>query len=259
MDTKTYKTALITGASSGLGAGLTKWFAARGTRVYAAARREEQLHALAESCRRDGGGEVIPLRMDVADVAATRESIERIDRESGGLQLVIANAGVGHETPAKRLEWDVVQQTIDVNVTGAAATLCAALPRMLERGEGHLVGIASLASYRGLPGSAAYCASKAFLRTFLESLRVDLSSTNVRVTCVNPGFVKSEMTAKNPKMPFLLETEDACRRMGEAIVRGEAEFSFPWQTATVMKVIERLPIAAYDAAARQVKTRRLKT
>lgn len=255
MNTRSYKTALITGASSGLGAGLSRWFAARGTRVYAAARREEHLHALAASCGREGGGEVIPLRIDVTDVAETRAIIERLDAESGGLDLVIANAGVGGETPAKRLKWETVQRMIDVNVTGAAATLCAALPKMVARGEGHLVGVSSLAAYRGLPGSAAYSASKAFLRTFLEGLRVDLLSTNIQVTCLNPGFVKSEMTASKTKMPFLLETDDACQRMGEAIVRGEAEYAFPWQPAMAMKLLGRLPNVAYDAASKRLKAR----
>lgn len=248
-----FRTALITGASSGLGWGLAKWFASRGVKVYAAARREEQLHSLAAEC--EGlSGEVVPLRLDVADAEGTLSRITALDAKCGGLDLVIANAGVGGDTPAKQMDFSVVQHTIDVNVTGAAATLCAALPMMVERDRGHLVGISSLAAYRGLPKMAAYCASKAFVATFLESLRVDLSNTKVRVTSIHPGFVKSAMTAKNKfKMPFLLETDDACDRMARAILRGDSEFAFPWQLSGLMSLGKSMPNGMWNAAARKMK------
>lgn len=255
MDTLPYRTALITGASSGLGRGLAKWFASRGVHVFGAARREAELESLAQECAR-AGGRLEPVHLDVAKTQETMERIREIDERSGGLDLVIANAGVGLETPATRMNWDHVERTIQVNVTGAAATLCAVLPRMVERDRGHLVGISSLAGYRGLPKMAAYCASKAFLRTFLESLRVDLQTTRVKVTSIQPGFVKSEMTAKNRfPMPFLMETEAACERMAHAIVRGEAELDFPWQLAGAMKLARVMPSTLWNAAARRMKER----
>ena len=250
-----YRTALVTGASSGLGHGLALWLAKRGVKVYAAARRADRLTACAKTARDAGApGQVIPVPLDVARTHETLDRIRTLDAESGGLDLVIANAGVGSSTHGKHLDWNTVQQVIDVNVTGAAATLCAVLPRMLERGRGHLVGISSLAGFRGLPGNAAYSGSKAFLSTFLASLAVDLGDTPVKVTAIHPGFVKSEMTQGlgHPR-PFLLETEDAVDRMGRAIVRGEREFAFPWQMAAVMQVVKRAPSAVFDPIARKVR------
>jgi len=240
-----YRTALVTGASSGLGRGLALWLAQRGVRVFAAGRRANNLEALATESK----GAVEPFVLDVARTSETLEKIRALDQRCGGLDLVIANAGVGEITNGRKLDWDRVQRTIDVNVTGAAATLSAALPMMVERGRGHLVGVSSLAAFRGFPGSAAYCASKAFLQVFLEGLRVDLKGTGVKVTSLHPGYVKSEMTAKTKgPMPFLLETEDAVERMGKAIYRGAAEFAFPWQVSGAMKAMRFLPNGLYDLA-----------
>lgn len=251
--TVSYKTALITGASSGLGRGLARWFAAQGVHVYGAARRESELASVAEECAK-AGGTFEPVPLDVAQTHAAIEQIRAIDDRSGGLDLIIANAGVGLDSPAKALDWDKVERTLQVNVTGAAATLCAVLPRMVERNRGHLVGISSLASYRGLPKNAAYSASKAFVRVFLEGLRVDLQGTGVAVTSIQPGFVKTEMTAANKfPMPFLLESEDACEQMARAIVRREAEFDFPWQLSGAMKLAKVMPNAMWDLAARRMK------
>src|SRR5215211_2985545 len=134
-----WKTAFITGASSGLGRGLARWLAGRGGEVFAAARREAELRALADECAKVGG-RVEPVRLDVSDPRSTFAEIARIDGACGGLGLVVANAGIGFDMPATRMKWEQVEKIIQVNVTGAAATLCAALPGMLERGRGQLVG-----------------------------------------------------------------------------------------------------------------------
>jgi len=245
-----YRTALVTGASSGLGRGLALWYARKGVRVYAAARRRENLEALAQEARASGS-HIEPVELDIADSDATVARIRELDDACGGLELIIANAGYGRESSAKRIDWATVKQTIDVNVSGTAATLCAVLPRMVERKKGHVVGVASLAAIRGMPRSGAYSASKAFLSIFMESLRVDLRGTGVGVTCLYPGFVKSEMTAQNKyTMPFLLETEDAVELMARAIQRGEAEYAFPWQMAGVGSVLKYLPNALYDRLVR---------
>jgi short-subunit dehydrogenase len=248
-----YRTALVTGASSGLGRGLALWFGRRGVKVYAAARRLENLEALADEARA-AGAHVEPVELDVANADTTLARIRELDEACGGLDLVVANAGVGIETNARRIKWEPVKQTIDVNVTGAAATLCAVLPQMVERKRGHLVGVASMAAFRGLGRNAAYCASKAYLSTFMESLRVDLKGTGVNVSCLYPGFVKSEMTAKNKfDMPFLLETEEAVELMGKAILRGETQYAFPWQMARIMGLVKAMPNALFDAAMRKAR------
>jgi len=248
-----YRTALVTGASSGLGRGLALWLARRGLRVFAAGRRVAHLQALAAEAQA-AGATVEPVELDVARADATRERLRELDAECGGLDLVVANAGVGGVTSGRRMDWDKVRAIIDTNVTGATATLTAVLPQMVERRRGHVVGISSLAAHRGLAGHAAYSASKAFLATFLESLRVDLAGTGVRVTTVFPGFVKSEMTAQNTfPMPFLMETEAAVERMGTGILRGETELSFPWQLALPSRLAKVLPNPLFDVAARRLR------
>jgi short-subunit dehydrogenase len=247
-----YKNALVTGASSGLGRGLALWLAKRGIRIHAAARRGEQLRALADEAKA-AGGDVEPVSMDVVDTEATVKTLQRIDDACGGLDLVIANAGLGADMSKDRFGWESVEKTLRVNVMGAAATLTAVLPRMVERGRGHLVGMSSLAAYRGLPRAATYSGSKAFLHTFLEGIRVDLKRKGIRVTSIHPGFVKTEMTA-NSKMPlpFLMDLDAAVERMGRAILRADSEFAFPWQMSTAISLAKLLPNGLYDVAAKRL-------
>ncbi|HEX8433519.1 SDR family NAD(P)-dependent oxidoreductase [Archangium sp.] len=249
MTEMSYRTALVTGASSGLGRGLALWLGKRGVKVYAAARRRAHLEALAQEARATGA-HIEPVELDVSHAEATLERIRELDAACDGLDLVVANAGVGGQTHALNFPWEHAKKIIDVNVTGAVATLSAVLPRMVERNRGHLVGVSSLASCRGLPHNAAYSASKAFLNTFLESLRVDLHGTGVRVTCIKPGFVKTEMTAGTQHiMPFLLETEPAVELMARAILRGEDEYGFPWQMARAVEVAKLAPNLLFDVVA----------
>ncbi len=248
-----YQNALITGASSGLGRGLAAWFAKKGVTVYAAARRTAQLEQLRDECN-GFTGKVIPLVLDVSDGDATFDRVQKLDAECGGLDLVIANAGVGGETYGKRIDWPTIKRIIDVNVTGAAATLTAPLSAMVKRGKGQLVGISSLAAFNGLPRMAGYCASKSYLTTFLEGLRLDVKALGISVCSIHPGFVKSEMTATIPtKMPFLLETDDAVDRMGRSIERRDESFLFPWQMEIGAKLLASLPRPLFEAAARRIR------
>jgi len=251
MSSLSYKTALITGASSGLGRGLAAWFASRGVKVYAAARREDALASL----KSEVGENITPLKLDVSDGEATFERVKALDVEVGGLDLIIANAGVGEDTRVKRFKWESVQRMIDVNVTGASATLLGALPAMVERKRGHLVGISSLAGLLPLPASSAYCATKSYLRMFLDSVRIDVAKYGIDVSSIHPGFVKSEMTAKNnPKeMAFLLETDDAVNRMGKAIVRRDEVFAFPWQLSSIIGAASALPRPARQAILKRLR------
>ncbi|WNG23154.1 SDR family NAD(P)-dependent oxidoreductase [Cystobacter fuscus] len=252
MSEMSYRTALVTGASSGLGRGLALWLGKRGVKVYAAARRLSRLEELAQQGKAVGAT-IEPVELDVSQADVTLARVRELDDACGGLDLVVANAGVGFPTNARNFPWEDARRVIDVNVTGAAATLSAVLPRMVERDRGHLVGISSLASCRGLPQNAAYSASKAFLDTFLESLRVDLHGTGVRVTCIRPGFVKTEITAaiQHP-MPFLLEAEPAVELMGQAILRGDDVYGFPWPMARAVGMARWVPNALFDAVASKV-------
>ncbi|HWV39871.1 MAG TPA: SDR family NAD(P)-dependent oxidoreductase [Vulgatibacter sp.] len=240
------RTAWISGASSGIGAALAERLAARGVEVILSARRQDALEALAARIRASGGAaRVEPL--DVSDPVATTEALLRIDDEVSGIDLVVANAGVGGSRWAGKLRWEDCAQTLRINVDGAVASLLAVLPRMVERGRGHLVGISSLAGYRGMPASAAYSASKAFLMVFLESLRVDLRDTGVFVTDVRPGFVRTPMTDRNRfHMPFLMQVGDAAERIVAGIERRRQLVTFPWPLAAATRLARIVPPGLWD-------------
>ncbi len=246
-----YGNALITGASSGMGRELSLWFAKRGTKVYAAGRRLELLQKLAGDARALGGV-VEPVKMDVAEGRKTFEQIGAIDAQCNGLDLVIANAGVGLFTDGRKMNWDRVERVLQTNVLGAAATISAVVSKMVERRRGHLVGISSLGAFRSLPRVSAYCASKAFLAMYLQGLRLEVRSAGVKVTTIYPGFVKSEMTAGDnqpaEKMPFILEASAAADRIGKAILRGTTEYAFPWQMSLPMHLMRLAPDAVIGLA-----------
>ena len=155
---------------------------------------------------------------------------------------------------AKRPDWALIKRMIDVNVTGAAATLTGPLAAMVKRGKGQLVGISSMAAFNGLPRMAPYCASKAYLATFLEALRLDVKPMGISVGCIHPGYVKSEMTASNTKkMPFLLELDDAIERMAKSIERKDETFIFPWQMGVGVKLLSSLPRPLFEVAANKMR------
>jgi short-subunit dehydrogenase len=251
MSAAPWKTALVTGASSGLGRGLSGWLARRGVKVYAAARRVELL----ETLKAEAGELIVPLELDVSDASETFAAVGRLDAACGGLDLVVANAGVGVNTEPTKLGWDSIQRMMDVNVGGATATICGAVPGMIERGRGQLVGLSSLAGLLPLPMSSTYCATKAYLAMFLNSLRLDVEQHGLVVTSIHPGFVKTESTANNKPeaMPFLMEAQDAVERIGRAMLRREKVFSFPWQLSSLVGVAQAMPRPLQSAVLRQLR------
>nr|MCH9685419.1 SDR family NAD(P)-dependent oxidoreductase [Deltaproteobacteria bacterium] len=192
------------------------------------------------------GGSASVHPVDVSDPEATVAAVHAADDAHDGLDLVIANAGVGNGQWSGTLTWEDCANVLAVNVAGATATLVAALPRMVERKRGHLVGISSIASFRGLPKFAAYSASKAYLSTFLEALRVDLRTSGVHVTDVRPGYVRTPMTADNASMPFAVTAEDAARRIHKAVRGRRAVLTFPLPMASAAYTMGSLPNAVYD-------------
>jgi len=249
----TFRNAFITGASSGIGRALAERLGGQGTRVVAAARRHDALQSLVEDIR-SRGGRADCCVLDVADITANREAIQHWEQVTGGLDLVIANAGVGVTKPAHRLDWDDIEPILQVNVMGAFATLQAGIQGMVQRGSGTLVGVSSLAAMRGLPTSGAYAASKAALATFLETLRTDLRRKGIRVVDVRPGFVDTEMTRRNKfKMPLLMDVEEAADRTLAGIERGDAIVAYPWPTARAMSLAQAMPDAAWRLLSRRIK------
>jgi short-subunit dehydrogenase len=242
----TNKVVMITGASSGIGRGVALETAARGASVGLVARREELLHELEDEIGALNV-KVVVAAADVRDAAAVRAAADRFRKELGPIDVLVANAGVGTSSHAVQLQPDHVAEVININVLGGVNTVAAVAPEMVERGQGRLVAISSLAAYRGLAKSAAYCASKAAMSAYFESVRIDLRNTGVEVTIIHPGFIKTAITAgREAKMPYLMELDDAVKKIVAAIEKGKRSYAFPWQLASMVRVTMLLPPAMYD-------------
>jgi NAD(P)-dependent dehydrogenase (short-subunit alcohol dehydrogenase family) len=237
---------VISGASSGIGLALARHYLERGATVAAFARRGELLQGLAA----EFPGRVIPYVLDVRDAAAIRAAADDFIARVGVPDIVIANAGVSRGTLTEYAEdLDAFQQVMDINVLGMAKTFQPFIQPMREVKQGGLVGIASVAGFRGLPGSEAYSASKAAAISYLESLRVELRSSGIRVVTIAPGYIKSPMTDINTyPMPFIIEADDAAARMARVIARGCSFAVVPWQMGVVGWLLKRLPNWLYDWA-----------
>ena len=170
---------------------------------------------------------------------------------------MIANAGIGGNAKnAKELRPGDFRRVIDTNLVGAVNAVSAVLPAMVERGKGQLVAISSLAGLRGLPKSAAYCASKAGMTAFFESVRLDVQHKGVDVTIIQPGFIRTPLTNQRAsKMPFLMELEDSIPLFLRAIEKRKKFAAFPWQLATVVRAGKCFPAWLYDKIAGRAKYR----
>src|SRR5262249_9338560 len=223
--------ALITGASSGLGRALALEFAVDGDNVLSlVGRRVSELEATADAVRHAGS----QAHVLAADLSRPQEPVRAVEQTRAFFDpdVVIANAGAGRSGPVAELAWSDIEQMVRVNSLGAMALVRAALPRMIERRSGWIAAISSLASYRGFPARAPYAASKAALSTFIESVRIEARPHGVSVIDVHPGFIRTPMTAEHTfKMPFLMDADDAARRILRAIARRRAVYDFPWPMA----------------------------
>jgi short-subunit dehydrogenase len=160
---------------------------------------------------------------------------------------MVANAGLIVTTPTTELKTSEVADVMNVNVLGAVNCVAAVVPEMMAQGSGQLVAISSLAAYRGLAKSGAYCASKAALSAFFESLRVDLRGTGVDVTIIHPGFINTASTSeRKAKRPFLVELDDATQKIIRAIEARKKSYAFPWQLASIVRVGMLMPNSLYD-------------
>ena len=234
----------ISGASSGIGEALARHYAGAGTALGLAARRKDALDALAAALP----GECAVYPLDVSDTAAVERAAQDFMARFGAPALVIANAGVSVGTHGDDLR-DVakLRRLLDVNVIGLAATLAAFAPAMRAARSGTLCGITSVAGIRGIPGAGAYSASKAAAATWLEALRVELRGSGVAVVTICPGYVDTPMTRVNRyRMPFLLQADEAARRMARAIAARRRFAVIPWQMAIVGRILRVLPAPIYD-------------
>jgi short-subunit dehydrogenase len=239
----------ITGASSGIGQALAARYARAGWRLALVARRAGETEAWARG-QGLGPDRAAVYAADVADTDSISAAGAACIAAQGLPEVVIANAGisVGMDT-AEREDLDVMRDTFATNNVGMAATFHPFLAAMRERRRGTLVGIASVAAIRGLPGHAAYCASKAAAVAYCESLRGECRGTGVRVVTILPGYIATPLTARNPyPMPFLMRADDFADQAFAAIDAGTSYRVIPWQMAIVAKLMRALPNALFDRA-----------
>ncbi|CAN7634567.1 SDR family oxidoreductase [Acidovorax sp. LjRoot129] len=237
----------ITGASSGIGQALALRFHRAGYRLALAARRTSEVKTWASA----QGISADSYEIYSADVAMT-ESIVAAGRDclqrQGVPDVVIANAGisVGMDT-AVQGDLDVMARTFATNNLGMAATFHPFVDAMVQRGSGTLVGIGSVAGIRGLPGHGAYCASKAAVISYCESLRGEMRPHGVRVVTLSPGYIDTPLTQQNRySMPFLMQPEDFADRAYRAIAAGVSYRVIPWQMGVVAKLLRLLPNPVFD-------------
>lgn len=247
----------ITGASTGIGRATALELARRGRTVVASARSHEHLESLvAESNRLGTPGLIFAMPLDVTDSAAVKVAVAQIEADHGPIASLFLNAGGWNKSKAGELTLDDFQATYDLNVFGVVRVLEQMLPRLKQRRSGHIAITASVAGYGGLPEAYGYCSSKAALINLAESLAIDLVGEGIKVQVVNPGFVRTPLTAQNKfPMPFLMEPEEAARRIADGFASNRFEITFPWQLVLPMKLARLFPSKLWVWGLRQAKKR----
>ncbi len=243
----------ITGASSGIGQALARHYARQGAALGLVGRRHDALQALATEL----GKHCTVYAVDVRDESAMRQAALDFMQRYGIPDIVIANAGVSRGTLTEHQEDSAVFKAVfDINVLGLLHTFQPFITPMRNTANARaqpyrLVGIASVAGIRGLPGAGAYSASKAAAISYLESLRVEMQHYGIGVTTIAPGYIRTPMTDVNPyAMPFLMEVDEAAARMARAISAGRRFCVIPWQMGIVARLMRFLPAALWDRLAR---------
>lgn len=232
----------ITGASSGIGAALAREMADHGWQIAASGRDQTRLDALCA----DKPGSIHAFALDVTDQAANEGVVAAIEARLGPIDLAVFNAGVGSGFSVTTFDAADVQSRMTTNYGGAVNGVGAVLPGMIKRRTGHIALTASVAGFRGLPGAGPYSASKAAMIALAESLKPDLGPHGITMTLITPGFVRTPLTDKNRfPMPFIIEPEEAARRIRKGLDAKRFEITFPRRLSYILKTLQRLPYAAY--------------
>lgn len=232
----------LTGASSGLGAALARYYARRGARLGLVGRNPDALARVAD------GLDACTYLADVRDGGAMRAAANAFLNDHGTPDIVIAAAGISVGTLTEEAgDLEIFRAVMDANVLGMAHTFSPFVTAMRENG-GVLCGISSVAGVRGLPGGAAYSASKAAVAVYLEALRLELKGEGIAVVDVAPGYIDTPMTRVNPyPMPFRMSADTAAEKVARAIRRRKPRTVIPWQMAWAARILKWLPIPIYDA------------
>jgi NAD(P)-dependent dehydrogenase (short-subunit alcohol dehydrogenase family) len=246
------RSAWVAGGGKGIGRAVAFELARRGWRVAVSARTAADLEALGREAA-DLPGSIHPFPLDVTDADAVAATVAAIEAELGPLDRAILNAGTHIPVSVGAFTIKPFRTLMETNVMGVVHGLAAVIPRFIARRAGHIAVVASVAGYRGLPSAAAYGASKAAVINMCEALKPDLDSKGVRLSLVNPGFVKTPLTDRNEfAMPFLMDVDKAARRLVDGLDSGRFEITFPKRFTWLLKVIRCLPYALYFPLARRL-------
>jgi short-subunit dehydrogenase len=240
-----WKTVWITGAGRGIGKALVLLCVQKGMTVYASSRTASELNSLEYSCKHLAGV-VIPVPLDITDTKQLSNIVNNWELACGVPDLVILNAGTHDPFTAQSFCAQRCKNLFDINLQGTINCLDPVLKRMLMRNSGQIAVMSSVAGYRGLPTAAAYGASKAALINLCEALRLDLMDTNVKLQVINPGFVRTSLTAKNDfKMPAIIEPEAAAEIIFKGLLSSRFEIAFPRRFIYFLKLLRILPYNWY--------------
>lgn len=239
---------LITGASSGIGKALAFEMARKGYSLALASRNMEQLNEIRDDILTESNPPTVAVRqLDVTDYKDVFKAVNELADELGGLDIVFANAGVGLGERVGRGDFEKARKTIEVNLTGAIATVDAAAEYFLKKGKGHIVGTSSVAAFRGMPKGSVYSATKAGFAIYLEAVRAELYTKNIDVTVLYPGYIDTPLNNMLKKRPFLISVEKGAEiiaRLIEKRVKSSTVPVYPWNlVGRLLKILPTSVIA----------------
>lgn len=240
------KKILLTGGSSGIGYALSKKLVLKGNSVAVLARRGDRLLQLTNECK-GSEGNLYTYKCDVTDKPGVKEVISEINKTLGGIDIAILNSGIGRPEGIRKFNSENAFEIFNTNVIGVVNCIEMLLPILLTQKSGVIAGVSSLADNKGYSGSGFYSGSKAAVTLILESLSTELKKNGIKVITIKPGFVKSEMTAKNNfKMPFIMEAGKAADIIIKGLIKEKRIIQFPLITATGAKFIGLLPVKLFE-------------
>ncbi|ABC21533.1 SDR family NAD(P)-dependent oxidoreductase [Rhodospirillum rubrum] len=236
----------ITGAGKGIGRALALHLAAEGATVAASARTLGDLDTLVAEADRSKGGSIHPFALDTTQPEAVAAGVEAIEGGLGPITQAVLNAGTDQSMGVADFSTQTLRAVIEVNLLGTASCLEAVLPPMRRRKSGRIAVVSSVAGYRGLPTAAAYGPTKAALTNMMESLKIEAAQAGILLQVINPGFVRTPLTDRNPfPMPFLIEADEAAARIADGLRSKAFEITFPKRFTYGLKLARLLPYALY--------------
>lgn len=244
----------LIGASTGIGAALAPDLVAQGVVLAISSRNEKELNAVADNSERFGTRPLVK-PLDVTDPASLKRVHDELVAEWGRIDMLFYNSGVWLQVRVEDFDAENAARQVEVNLTGMMRAVGTVVSEMVARRDGEIIGMASLAGYRGYPRAAAYSSSKAGAIAFLQSIRMDLKRYNVGVTTINPGFVRTPLVGLESTAPFVINADKASRVIVKGLLKGATEIHFPRRLSWPLKLITALPAPIYERLARRALLR----